>query len=232
MTPTRRALLLAGGALPFLRVPARAQASAGILRFGLSAFPPNLQPWVSTGASAGTVKMLTHRSLVSYDSKGELRGELAESWAMDDDGAWVFKLRPGCQVPEWRAGHAEDVKWSIEQIAGEKSTAYMRTQFQGIERIEIADPHTVRLITKEPQATLPTWFANYNTFIIWRKSTANKPIGAGPFRRRGAGARHLDRARRLRQVLQAGFPKLKGIKLTSMPTRTSATPPCSPAMST
>src|SRR3954468_7528903 len=63
ITTTRRALLRAGLALPFLSLPARAQPADGILRFGLSAFPPNLQPWVSTGAAAGTVKLMLHRSL-------------------------------------------------------------------------------------------------------------------------------------------------------------------------
>jgi hypothetical protein len=70
MTISRRTMLAAGLAAPFaslplLSRPASAQRAAGILRYGLSAFPPNLQPWVSTGASAGTVKMLIHRSLVS-----------------------------------------------------------------------------------------------------------------------------------------------------------------------
>ncbi|MFC7551794.1 hypothetical protein ACFQU7_05025 [Pseudoroseomonas wenyumeiae] len=74
MTPTRRAFLASGAVLPFLRGPARAQPADGTLRFGLSAYPPNLQPWVSTGGAAGTVKMLLHRRLVSYNAKGELRG--------------------------------------------------------------------------------------------------------------------------------------------------------------
>ncbi len=67
---------------------------AKLLRFGLSAWPPNLQPWVSTGASAGTVKMLIHSRLVAYDAKGEVTGELAESFGREADGAWVFRLVP------------------------------------------------------------------------------------------------------------------------------------------
>ncbi len=77
MMISRRAVVATGLTLPFLAVPGRAQSKPGHLRFGLSAWPPNLQPWVTTGASAGTVKMLIHRSLISYDNKGELAGELA-----------------------------------------------------------------------------------------------------------------------------------------------------------
>ena len=160
MTISRRTMLAAGLAAPFaslplLSRPASAQRAAGILRYGLSAFPPNLQPWVSTGASAGTVKMLIHRSLVSYGPNGELRGELATSWSLDGDGAWVFKLRPGCVFHNGDPVTAEDVKWSIEQIAGEKSTAYMRSQFQSVERIEIAVQRRLTADSGAPQIWRP-----------------------------------------------------------------------------
>lgn len=219
LTTTRRALLGAGLSLPLLSLPglslpARAQSADGILRFGLSAFPPNLQPWVSTGAAAGTVKLMLHRSLVGYDSKGQLRGELAESWSVDDEGAWVFKLRPGCVFQNGDPVTADDVKWSIEQIAGETSTAYMRTQFQGIARIDIPDPHTVRLVTKTPTATLPTWFANYNTFVLSRNSTPSEPIGAGPFRLAGQERGTSIELAAFDKFYKPGIPKLKGIRFT------------------
>ena len=49
-----------------------------MLRFGLSSFPPNLQPWANTGTAAATAKLLIHRGLLSYGKDGQLRGELAE----------------------------------------------------------------------------------------------------------------------------------------------------------
>jgi peptide/nickel transport system substrate-binding protein len=216
MTVSRRRILQAGAALPFasipLSIPGRAQRS-GILRFGLSAFPPNLQPWINTGASAGTVKLLTHRSLVGYDRNGALRGELAESWSIDAEGAWVFRLRQGALFQNGEPVTADDVKWSIEQIAAEKSTAYMRNQFQSIERVEIPDPRTIRLVTRQPQTTLPTWFANYSTFVIWRKSEANAPIGAGPFRLAGQERGTSLDLIAFDKYYKPGLPKLKGIKL-------------------
>lgn len=217
MSISRRSLLGAGLAAPVLVSPlfrqsVQAQRAAGIIRYGLSAFPPNLQPWVSTGAAAGTVKLLIHRSLVSYGPDGELRGELAESWSRDAEGAWVFKLRQGCVFQNGDPVTADDVKWSIEQIAGEKSTAYMRAQFQSIERVEIPDQATVRLVTKEPLVTLPSWFANYNTFIISRKSTANEPIGAGPFRLVGQERGTSLELAPFDKFYKPGIPKLKGIK--------------------
>src|SRR5580658_1564680 len=122
----RRSILRAGMILPTLALSARAQPMTGILRYGLSAYPPNLQPWVRTGASAGTIKALIHRSLVTYDSNGELRCELADTWSFDGGGACVFKLRKGALFHNGEKVTDDDIKWSMEAIAAEKSTAYMR----------------------------------------------------------------------------------------------------------
>ncbi|UFN47226.1 ABC transporter substrate-binding protein [Roseomonas sp. OT10] len=211
LTTTRRRLLAAGAAVAALRAPARAQPANGILRFGLSTFPPNLSPWISAGASAGTIKLLTHRRLVSYDAQGELRGELAESWSRDGD-AWIFRLR---REPVFHNGDpvtAADVKWSIEQIAGEKSTAYMRAQFQQVARIETPDDHTVRLVMQEPIATVPNWFGNYNMPILSRKSTTADPIGAGPFRIAGQERGTSIDLVPFDRYPYRGVPKVKGIR--------------------
>ena len=186
-TLDRRTLLRTGGATGLaaavgLAGPAYAQARAPLLRYGLSAWPPNLQPWPSVGASAGTVKMLIHARLTNFDKTGKLVGELAESFGREADGAWVFKLRSNALFHNGETVTAEDVKYTVEQIAAEKSTAYMRSQFQLVSKIETPDARTVRLHTKEPVATLPYWFANYNMPIVWHKSAANEPVGCGPYK--------------------------------------------------
>ena len=43
---SRRALVGAGATFPFLAAAGHAQAPSGVLRYGLTACPPNLQPWV------------------------------------------------------------------------------------------------------------------------------------------------------------------------------------------
>ena len=217
MNATRRSVLGGAASLPFLPRAARAQARPGYVRYGLSAFPPNLQPWVSVGASAGTVKMLIHRSLVAYDRTGTLQGELASAWSVGEDGAWTFKLRPGVLFQNGETVTADDVKWTIEQIAGERSTAYMRTQFQEVSRIEIPDPLTVRLVTKSRQATLPTWFANYNMPIVWRKSDPAKPVGCGPFRLIGQERGTSLELEAFDKYYKPGLPKLRGIKFIAYP---------------
>ena len=187
LQPTRRNVLKAGGVTGLLAAAgfdngAQAEARSPLLRFGLSTWPPNLQPWVSVGVSAGTVKMLIHGRLMAYDKAGTIRGELAESFGRQADGAWVFRLVPNAVFHNGEPVTSMDVKFTIEQIAAEKSTADMRAQFQQIDRIETPDARTIRLHTKAPIATLPTWFCNYNMPIVWHKSPANEPIGCGAYR--------------------------------------------------
>jgi peptide/nickel transport system substrate-binding protein len=182
---TRRLALTALAGIPALRLagPAAAQQRPGLLRYGLSVWPPNLQPWPSTGAAAGMIKMLTHRRLVSFDERGGLKGELAREWSIDAEGAWVFRLDPRAVFHNGERVTSEDVRWTIEQIAGERSTAHFRTQMQDVVRVETPDAHTVRIFTREPIATLPQWFGNYNMPIVWRGTRdMNAAVGAGPYR--------------------------------------------------
>ena len=208
MTVARRTVLAAG--LAALARPARAEP--GVLRYGLSAFPPSLQPWANAGSAAGTVKLLTHRSLVSYDRTGELAPELAESWSSDGND-WTFRLRPGAMFHNGEPVTADDVKWTIEQVAAERSTAYLRGQFQEIARIEAPDPATIRLTTKTRQVTLPTWFGSYNMAVIWRNSAPADPVGAGPFTLAAQERGTSLRLEAFGRYYKPGLPKLRAIDM-------------------
>jgi len=74
MLPTisRRVFVVGAAALPFLRIAKADARTPGILTFGLSSYPPSIQPWANTGTAAGTVKLMIHRGLLSYDTKGAL----------------------------------------------------------------------------------------------------------------------------------------------------------------
>ncbi len=214
MAVTRRTLLAAGAGLPFLRGPAFAAGSSRVLRFGLSSYPPSFQPWVQAGTAAGTITLLTHRGLMSYDAAGNLRGELAETWERDGDAGWVFHLRQatfhnGAPVT------SDDVKWTLEQIAAEKSIAYMRGQFAGVDRIETPDPRTVRIIMKQPTATVPIWLAAYEMPIVAKGSLdrTGTAIGCGPF-----VIDSLDRGVSIQlkpydKFYRPGLPKLPGVNV-------------------
>src|SRR3954452_14388802 len=117
MRMDRRTFLGAGLAVPFIGRAARAARAPDTLTFGLSSYPPSIAPWSNTGTAAVTVKLLIYRGLLSYDARGQLRGELAESWRREGETGWVFRLREA-SFHNGRPVTSEDVKWTIEQVAG------------------------------------------------------------------------------------------------------------------
>jgi peptide/nickel transport system substrate-binding protein len=176
---SRRHLIAGVAALPLVPRFARGARTPDTLVFGLSSFPPNLLPWASTGTAALTVKTCLFRGLLSFGPDGKVRGELAEKWEPEGEHGWVFHLRDatfhnGAPVT------ADDVKWTLEQMASEKGGAYLRGQLRDIAAIETPDPRTVRLVTKTPVVTMPLTLATPFAPII-AKDTLAAPVGAGPY---------------------------------------------------
>lgn len=180
----RRFLGAAGGlaALPLGLAAAHAQAKDRIV-FALSSYPPSLRPWANTGTAAVTVKLQTMRGLLGYDARGEIRGELAESWQQDGPTAWIVKLRPGATFHDGEPVDAAAVVKTFEMIGDEKSSAYFRARIKSdLERIETPDAQTIRFVMKAPSVTWPQLLASPHMPIISPKSTEASPQGAGPYR--------------------------------------------------
>ena len=213
---SRRSLLVAGAMLPLARNAGFAQASAKILRFGLSSFPPSLQPFVHTGTAALTVKLLIFRGLTGFGPDGEVRPELAQSWTQDGPNAWVFKLRPAT-FHNGKPVTSEDVKWSFEQIALPTSTAHFKSEFATISAMETPDPLTIRIVTKQPIATLPVWLASPHTPVIAKGSTEGNPlgVGAGPFVLKAQERGVSVEVAAFDKYYKPGLPKIAGIKLVA-----------------
>lgn len=218
----RRALLrgaalsgLAGTAPGFL---GRAGAQPrGTLRFGLSSYPPSIRPWENTGTAAATVKLLIYRGLLGYGPDGEVRPELAAAFDRDGDQAYVAKLKPNVKFSDGAPVTSDDVKFTFESIVADRSTAFFKADFAAlIERVETPDPQTVRIVLKEPSATLPYQLASPHAPIISRASmaqNANSPAGHGPFvlgnSERGAW---LELAANP-AFHRPGLPKLAGVRM-------------------
>jgi len=213
---TRRALLATGAALPFLHNPAHAAVTPGKLVFGLSSYPPSMAPWANAGTAAATAKLMFHRGLLGYAPDGTLRGELAETWEHADDGAWVFHLRDAV-FHNGATVTSADVAWSIEQVAAEKSTAYLRAEMQRLTRVETPDAKTVRLYTKTPSATLPLVMASYFLPILAKGSTVDQPlgIGAGPFLLTGEERGVSLDFKAFDKFYRPGLPRLKTVRMVA-----------------
>jgi peptide/nickel transport system substrate-binding protein len=213
---TRRSLVAASALLPFASTPLIAQGAGKALRFGLSSYPPSLQPWVHTGTAALTVKLLMYRGLTGFGPDGEVRPELAESWKQDGPTTWVFRLREAL-FQNGKPVTSEDVKWSFEQIAAPGSTAHFRAELGNIASMETPDARTIRIVTRAPVATLPLWLASPHTPVISKGSTeGGQPgIGAGPFVMKAQERGVSIEVTAFDKYYKKGLPKVAGVRLVA-----------------
>jgi peptide/nickel transport system substrate-binding protein len=117
---------------------------------------------------------------------------LATSWKIGEDGKQIdFELRKGVKFHNGDPFTAEDVKFSYEKILdGANTHSYRKPFVDSIERIEVVDPHKVRLVLKQPW---PSFFSSIRYGVqpivpkahyekVGAKGFQENPIGTGPFK--------------------------------------------------
>ena len=220
MHPTRRRLLAAAPALALTVRGARGATARepGQLIMGLSAWPNNLQPWLNAGTVAQNAKLLMFRGLLGYGADGALQGELAEEWHQDSETEWTFRLRDAV-FHNGQPVTSADVRYTVEQIAGERSTAYMKGEMQRVAQVDTPDPRTVRITMREPSVVVPNLFASYFTPVVAQGSVdGGKPgIGAGPFTLGDQERGVFLELRAFDRFYRPGLPKLKSIRMVAFP---------------
>jgi peptide/nickel transport system substrate-binding protein len=99
----------------------------------------------------------------NFDKVSEIRGKIAESWSLGDDGrTYTFKLRKDLKFASGNPVTASDVAWSLQRaVILNKSPGFILTQFgfkkdNVAETIKAADPGTLVLVTEKQVA--PTFF--------------------------------------------------------------------------
>src|SRR5215211_5470903 len=112
-----------------------------------------------------------------------------------DGKSVVLSLREGVKFSEGSPLTAEDVKWTLDRARDPKAGAW-NASLSSIEAVEIKDPATVVLKLKQPDPTILSALATFNTAIMPKKlfeaaagatpeekakAFAEKPIGTGPF---------------------------------------------------
>ena len=183
---------------------------------GLSAWPNNVLPWQNAGTVAHNPKLLMFRGLLGYGADGAMQGELAESWRQDSETEWTFRLRQAL-FHNGQPVTSDDVRYTIEQIAAERSTAYMKGEMQRVARLETPDARTVRVIMREPSVVVPNLFASYYTPIVARGSAdGNAPgIGAGPFTMGEQERGVFLELKAFDRFYRPGLPKLKSVRMVA-----------------
>ncbi len=181
------ALMVAG-----LLAAAAAQGTKGavVLRAGLDADPPNMDPHRSTAAVDRQVYQNLFDKLVDTDENLNIVPMLATSWAVSPDGKTVtLKLRQGVKFHDGTPFNAEAVKYNFDRMQDPNFPSARRSEVRPIQKVTVVDPYTVVLSLEKPYSPLLYVLSDRAGMMVSpaeaQKAGANfalHPIGTGPFK--------------------------------------------------
>jgi peptide/nickel transport system substrate-binding protein len=191
VTAVLSALVLACAALAGAQqTPSQPQAG-GVLRHARNIDAKTLDPHFSVQWSERYVLYTVFNTLVGLDKDFNIVPELAESWAVSNDGrAITFRLRRGVKFHDGTDFTAEVVKWNIERILSPETRSPLRSLIAPyVDAVVVVDPATVRFDLKAPFRPLLAALAERPGFMVspsavrrYGRDFGRNPVGTGPFR--------------------------------------------------
>ena len=179
-------LFVAGGTLAYaaedtLRVRARNGADID-----------TMDPAHYRGNEEYNIDLSLYSKLVKYEpGSSELKLDAAESLEVSDDGLVIeFTLKEGIQFHHgYGEMTAEDVKFSFERIADPETNSAYASDWATLDRVEVTDRYSGRIILSEPFAPLFSSTLPWTPGSIVSKAAyeelgerfATNPVGSGPY---------------------------------------------------
>lgn len=172
--------------LPLLAGGAFAQSA---IRIGLAEDPDVLDPTLARTYVGRIVFASLCDKLFDIDEKLNVVPQLALSHETAADGkAMTIKLRPGVKFHDGEALDAEAAKYSIERHMTMQGS-FRRSELTSIEKVEVVDPLTIRLVLKVPFSPLLAQLTDRSGMMISPKAAkeagdkfGQKPVCAGPYK--------------------------------------------------
>lgn len=152
----------------------------------------NANPVYATNLPDTTVSHLLFSGLLTYDSKNQLTGDLADSWTVDARGTtYTVHLRPGLKWHDGQPLTSADVLFTYQVIQNPDAHSPLNASWQGI-TVAAPDPQTVTFTLPNVLASFPYSLTNGiipkhllgSTRMADMRSVAfntTQPIGSGPF---------------------------------------------------
>jgi peptide/nickel transport system substrate-binding protein len=166
-------------------------SQAADLKIGLSAFPLSVDPHFYNGIGDRNLALHLFSRLVEQKGDMSVIPGLATEWKLLSDTVWEFTLRPDALWSDGSPVTPEDVAFSLERSANiPNSPLGYAPHTRDIARVEVAGPHALRIVTKQPSPNLPV---NLAAISIVSKiavgqadsaafNTGRVAIGTGPYR--------------------------------------------------
>ncbi len=153
----------------------------------------SLDPAKHTTFTTQNVLWHIYEPLVFRDPKSnKYEPALATEWRAVKDDTWEFKLRSGVRFHNGDPLTADDVKFTFDRALDPATKNPTRANLTQIDRVEVVDQQTVRIVTKGAYPLLLYRLGedSFSSMIVPSKvvrsqgedALAQKPIGTGPYK--------------------------------------------------
>jgi peptide/nickel transport system substrate-binding protein len=216
--------LAAAAAFAAAPVSAQAPKKGGVLKFAVSAEPPNYDCHGATSFAFIHPVRPHYSTLLKFDAPKypKIKGDLAESWTVSEDGlTYTFKLRRNVKFHDGTPLTSADVKASYERIVNPPQgvVSIRKAAYSDIVAIETPDAATVIFKLKAPNAAMLANFASPWDCIYSAAKLKQDPkfpeknvLGTGPFKfiEHAAGSHWVGE--RFADYYEPGKPYLDGFR--------------------
>lgn len=146
--------------------------------------PANLDTGMqNTFANLSTVGSACHAYLLYLTADGDLDGDLATGFEVEDSTRVRFDLREGVTFHNGREMTAQDVADSFDRLRDPDSGSPFAALLNAIDTIEVIDDLTVAFNLSEPYAPFTALCSQIPIIPIeTADEQATNPVGAGPFK--------------------------------------------------
>ena len=153
------------------------------LTIDLSGGPDNLDPALTRSFRDWSILHSIYDSILDLSESGEVRPLAASSFATNDNLTWEVVLREGLTFHDGTPVTSESIARSISWV--QQSEGPAAGNFAVIERVDIVDDITARIVTAEPAPWLPSqlavWLVLFPEGMTTEEFQTN-PVGSGPYR--------------------------------------------------
>ncbi|HXV60019.1 MAG TPA: ABC transporter substrate-binding protein [Vicinamibacteria bacterium] len=165
--------MMAAGRIPAVAVSAllwlscTAEKAGNSLIFASTADATTLDPHNTTDSQSDQVIWMVYNALIRYDEDMRFVPDLATRWSVaEDDVTWTFELREGVRFHDGTAFDAQAVKANFDRVLDPEQGHNRRDLFAPIERVEVADDFTVRIVTRYPFGAFEPMMAHVSAAIV------------------------------------------------------------------